>query len=249
MDRERSWSAGIILIVTALVIAFGLGGCSAVDRFISMKDDLKTKETGAAKTEQVVKTEQTTAQGQALPVESTARTESSPPGPEQSITLYFADAKGQNLVAEKRSIPKTGSVAKAAVTELLKGPNINSGALPTIPTGTRLLDINVSKDGLCTVNLSKEIQKNHQGGSAGETLTVYSLVNTLTQFQAIQKVQILVEGKKIETLAGHMDVSQAMARKNSMITGEGNGAQKAPDGAQKASGATNGGNSTEKKNN
>ncbi|MZP28240.1 hypothetical protein GTO91_00695 [Heliobacterium undosum] len=248
MDRERSWSAGIILVVTALVIAFGLGGCSAVDRFISMKDDFKAKETGAAKNEQLVKNEQTVTQGQALPVDGTATVEP-PPGPEQAIMLYFADAKGQNLVVEKRSISKTGSIAKAAVNELIKGPVIHSGALPTIPTGTRLIDININKEGLCTVNLSKELQKNHQGGSASEALTVYSIVNTLTQFQAVQKVQLLVEGKKIETLAGHMDVSQAMARKNSMIANEGETAHKASGEMQKGAGAANGANATEKKNN
>ncbi|ABZ83075.1 spore germination protein, putative [Heliomicrobium modesticaldum Ice1] len=241
MDRERSWSAGIILVVTALVIAFGLGGCSAVDRFISMKDDFKAKETGAAKQEQLGKNEQPVTQGQALPVDGQA-TVDPPPGPEQAIMLYFADAKGQNLVVERRSIPKTGSIAKAAVNELIKGPSIHSGALPTIPTGTRLIDINI-KDGLCTVNLSKELQKNHQGGSASEALTVYSIVNTLTQFQAIQKVQLLVEGKKIETLAGHMDVSQAMARKNSMIAKEGETAQKASGETQKG-----GADEAEKKN-
>ncbi|MTV48661.1 hypothetical protein GJ688_06660 [Heliobacillus mobilis] len=215
MDRERSWSAGIILLVSALVIAFGLGGCQAIDRFVSMKADFKAKETGLAAKEQEKSPSLTPEQ--VIPVETKEQPIAA--GQEQTLTLYFADPKGQNLISEKRVIAKTGSVARAAIQELIKGPNIQSKGIPTIPAGTRLLDINV-KEGLCTVNFSKELQKNHQGGSAGETMTVYSIVNTLTQYPSIEKVQILVEGKKIESLAGHMDVSQAMARKKSMIMDE-----------------------------
>lgn len=233
MDRERSWSAGIILLVTALVIAFGLGGCQAIDRFVSMKNDFKVKETGIAKTQPGTPGGQVDAVGVQARVENPI-----PPGQEQILTLYFADPKGQNLVAEKRAILKTDSVARAAVQQLIKGPSVQSKALPTIPSGTRLLDIAV-KNGICTVNLSKEFQKNHQGGSSSETLTVYSLVNTLTHFPSIQKVQLLVEGKKIESLAGHMDVSQAMARKNSMIINEPNGTTNAQASAPQAPSGSN----------
>ncbi|MDD2421295.1 MAG: GerMN domain-containing protein [Heliobacteriaceae bacterium] len=210
MERERNWSAGIILLVAALVVAFGLGGCQAIDRFVSMKEDFKAKETGLAKSQPVTDESQAVHTGAA-----SLTADEQAPVPEQVLTLYFADVKGQNLVPVKRTIAKTESVARTAVEELIKGPGANTAVLPTIPAGTRLVDIAL-KDGVCTVNLSKEVQINHQGGSAGETLTVYSLVNTLTQFPTVERVQLLVEGQKEESLVGHLDISQAMARKNSM---------------------------------
>ncbi|MCW2277436.1 GerMN domain-containing protein [Heliophilum fasciatum] len=228
MDRERSWSAGIILLVTALVIAFGLGGCQAIDRFVAMKEDFKAKETSMIKVPALTTSGEGT--GQAGAGEATAPSAAEPtgtqdrgvtaqPAQEVTLTLYFADPKGQNLVQEKRTVAKSESPARMAMQELIKGPSAGTQKLPTIPTGTRLLDIGV-KDGLCTVNLSGEVQKNHQGGSTNESLTVYSIVNTLTQFPTITKVQLLVEGKKVESLAGHMDVSQAMARRSMTGTSE-----------------------------
>jgi len=120
------------------------------------------------------------------------------------VVLYFADENGR-LVPERRAIKKVPGIARATVNELCLGPQIDN-LLPTIPLNTSLLDINI-KDGLCTINLSRELLTNHSGGSTSENLTVYSLVNTLCQFQSIEAVQILVEGKKVSTIAGHLDVS------------------------------------------
>ena len=48
---------------------------------------------------------------------------------------------------------------------------------------------------------------NHPGGTTNEMLTVYALVNTLTSnLPAITGVQLLIDGKEIDTLAGHLDL-------------------------------------------
>ena len=52
----------------------------------------------------------------------------------------------------------------------------------------------------------------HPGGSSSEMLTVYSIVNTLVfNIDGIKKVQILIEGQTIDTIAGHMDCRQPFA--------------------------------------
>ncbi|MDP1808855.1 MAG: GerMN domain-containing protein [Actinomycetota bacterium] len=130
------------------------------------------------------------------------------------ITLYFGDDQGEKLVKEVRSVPMTEAVAKVAVEELIKGPT--QGGEATMPKGTRLLDISV-KDGIADVNLSKEFVDNHPGGSAGERLTVYSVVDTLTEFSTIKQVRFLVEGATVDTIAGHMDVSQPVQREESVL--------------------------------
>ena len=43
--------------------------------------------------------------------------------------------------------------------------------------------------------------------------TVYSLVNTLTDnLPAISAVQILVDGREVDTLAGHVDLRRPLVR-------------------------------------
>ncbi len=42
-------------------------------------------------------------------------------------------------------------------------------------------------------------------------LLVAEIVNTLTEFSEIQTVQILVTGKKVNTISGHMDISAAQS--------------------------------------
>ncbi|MBQ5389910.1 MAG: GerMN domain-containing protein, partial [Anaerovibrio sp.] len=55
------------------------------------------------------------------------------------------------------------------------------------------------------------------GGSTGEEMLVGSLVNTLTEFPEIKKVQILVEGKEIDSLSGHLDLSRPVERMPELI--------------------------------
>lgn len=132
-----------------------------------------------------------------------------------TVVLYFAD-DNDRLVAEQREIPKVVGIARETINELLKGPE-NQSLNPTIPAGTALLDIDVN-NGLCTVDFSRELVEGHSGGSTAEYLTVYSIVNTLTQFSTVQEVQIRVEGQVVETIAGHLDVSVPLERDDEIIS-------------------------------
>lgn len=134
------------------------------------------------------------------------------------VVLYFANEQGQ-LVAQRRDIPKVDGIARMTIHELTKGPEQNNmqSMIPTLPNGTKLKDISI-KDGLCTVDFSSQLKENHAGGSTGELLTVYAIVNTLTQFSTVQQVQILVNGEVVETLAGHVDLSVPLERNDTIIT-------------------------------
>jgi spore germination protein GerM len=78
------------------------------------------------------------------------------------------------------------------------------------PQGTRLLRVSV-KDGLAEVDFSRELIDNFPGGSTTEAMIVESLCKTLAQFSDIEKVRILVEGKRIDTIGEHIDLSQPVA--------------------------------------
>lgn len=134
------------------------------------------------------------------------------------VTLYFSDSQAMYLVPEKRKIPQTTSLARQAVIELIKGPE-NSASYPTIPEGTQVNEVYITDD-IVYIDLSEEIFKNHPGGSSGELMTVYSIVNTLTEIPPIKGVQILVEGNEMKSLVGHIDISMPLLRDESWIKAE-----------------------------
>jgi len=137
----------------------------------------------------------------------------------KEVDIYFGSADGEHLLAEKRQIrqgPKELEI-KEILTILINGPR-SSDFGRTIPDGTRVLDVSV-KGRTAFADFSSEIMKNHPGGSSGELETIYSIVNSITlNFPEITDVQILVEGKKEETLAGHIDISLPIAPDRKMIS-------------------------------
>lgn len=135
------------------------------------------------------------------------------PQPEQTklkITLYFGDRQAMYLIPEEREVVKGNqTLEKVVLNELIKGPQ-NPELVRTIPEGTKLLSAEVI-DSIAYVDFSEEFKTRHWGGSAGETFTLYSVINSLAELGGIQKVQFLLEGEKMDTLAGHIDTTEPMA--------------------------------------
>ena len=53
----------------------------------------------------------------------------------------------------------------------------------------------------------------HTGGSLDELFTVYAIVNSATvNLPAISRVQILIDGKEVDTLAGHVDLRNPLSK-------------------------------------
>lgn len=123
-----------------------------------------------------------------------------------SVKLYFATKDGMALQAENWKI--SGDKLRGAVEGLIAGPK-DASHLPTIPKEVTLLSYKVQDD-ICTINFNQKMVTNHWGGSSGELLTVYSIVDTLTQFPGIKRVQILIEGRKVDTLTGHLMLSESI---------------------------------------
>lgn len=135
------------------------------------------------------------------------------------VTLYFGDRQAMYLVPEEREVVKGNrTLEEVVVAELIKGPQ-NPELVKTIPEGTKLLSVKVV-DGIAYVNFSKEFQTRHWGGSTGETFTIFSVVNSLARLDGIEKVQFLLEGEKMETLAGHMETTEPIAPQWNMVQPE-----------------------------
>jgi len=134
---------------------------------------------------------------------------------QKEVTLYFPDMDAQKVWKEVRTLTVyDNEIASAAIFGLIAGTN-SMTLSPSIPEGTRLLGINIDNE-LCTVDFSREFVDNHSGGSAGELMTLSSIVNTLTEFPGIVGVQILVEGKSGETL-GNILLDEPLYRFEDLI--------------------------------
>ncbi len=153
-----------------------------------------------------------------LPVgEATTEGKTAPdtkPVPAVKLTLYFPDKDASWLLPVKRSasVPEK-EVIKTIFKELASPP---PDIPKPLPEGTSLLGATV-KDGIATLDLSKEFQKNFSGGTSAEQITLFSIVNSLTTLSNIQSVQFLLEGQKQDAMLGHMDTSVPIKRNETII--------------------------------
>jgi spore germination protein GerM len=135
------------------------------------------------------------------------------------VTLFFSEEEGEYLVGEKREIPKRERVeeeARETVVELIKGPK--GKLIPALPPQTKLLTLEMDQGGVAKVNFDQTLSKGHPGGSSAEMLTLYSIVNSLTlNFPQIKRVQILIDGKVVESIAGHISLKEPVSFNASIV--------------------------------
>jgi len=115
------------------------------------------------------------------------------------LILYFSELEHAVLASETRevTISQNETPEMRIIKELIKGPQ-KKGLQKTIPTETKILSVE-TKDGVCFVNLSQDFINKSSGGISDQTLSVYSIVNSLTELKMVDKVQFLIEGQKVET--------------------------------------------------
>jgi germination protein M len=135
----------------------------------------------------------------------------------QMVKLYFVDASGEKLVAEERSIEVKQSLTLEyqIVDQLLAGPE-DSSFKSTIPAETKIKDIK-TEDGICYVNLSGEFINKNAGSEQSTALMVYSIVNSLTELENVNRVQFLIEGEKVEGIHSNFDFSKPFDRNQQIL--------------------------------
>ena len=136
-----------------------------------------------------------------------------------TATLFYASSDGQALVGVKRDVPLASGVVEQGrqilLTELQAAPQ---PYIKVIPEGTALRAFYVTDRGDAFVDLSSEVSRAHPGGSLNELMTVYALVNAVTtNLTAVQRVQILVDGKEVDAIAGHVDIRRPLTRDVSLV--------------------------------
>jgi hypothetical protein len=131
-----------------------------------------------------------------------------------TATLYFVSEDGMNLVGVQREVPFGEGVLDQArqivIAQLAPVPAPLASALPP---STTLRALYVTDRGDAFVDLSSDARTKHTGGALDELFAVYAIVNALTtNLPAITRVQILIDGKEVDTLAGHVDLRHPLIK-------------------------------------
>jgi len=125
--------------------------------------------------------------------------------------IYFFDEKSNELIFEKRTIPKYSSTQekiKRLIDELVSGPESES-LKEVVDPQTRVLSVEINKDE-AIVSFSKEIKNRVLEGVTGEAASLYSIVNTIIGNTSLRNVTILIEGKKNDLYWSSMPISSSL---------------------------------------
>ncbi|MBI3493304.1 MAG: GerMN domain-containing protein [Acidobacteria bacterium] len=137
-----------------------------------------------------------------------------PPGRKIKAHLFYVAEDGEHLTSVERDVAygeTTADQAREIVAAQIAPVPVP--ILSAVPPGTTLRAVFIADGGNAYVDLSREVVTAHPGGTIDELLTVYTIVDALTvNLPAITAVQVLVDGKEVDTLAGHVDVRRPLAR-------------------------------------
>jgi hypothetical protein len=142
-----------------------------------------------------------------------------------AVHLYFSNSDNSKLMKEIRYIPlkdakDTASLASVIVKELIKGPSRGTGFKATVPEGTRLRSPVSVDAGVAAVDFTKEFVDKHPGEKEAETITIFSIVNSLTELKDIQKVRFTIEGKTLKEFKGSFRFDAPFPRNSALISSE-----------------------------
>ena len=133
--------------------------------------------------------------------------------PFQEIDLFFFDTESLRHVREKRELRLSLELPdrlKQIIRALISGSD--HGLTSTVPGGTFLYEAYVDAQSTAYLDFSRHLAEAHIGGTAAEIITIKSILQTVyVNFpEKIQSVQILIEGQEVNTIAGHLDISQPL---------------------------------------
>jgi len=133
--------------------------------------------------------------------------------------LFYVADDGIHLTHVERDVPYgEGTLEQAREIVAAQVAPVAAPLVSAIPTGTTVRALFLTEGGHAYVDFSPEIVSGHTGGTAHELLTIYTVVNALTEnLPAVTDVQVLVDGKEVETLAGHVDLRNPLGKNAALV--------------------------------
>jgi hypothetical protein len=144
--------------------------------------------------------------------ELTQPTVINPSDPKVKAKLFWASgADDGTLSAVSVELPLSNDPvlrAKQVLNTLLAGPVDTE--LRTVPPDAALLAFYLLPDGAAIADFSEALATSIPSGIQSEQMAVDSIARTLeANVPKVRRLKILIHGQEVETLAGHLDLSQA----------------------------------------
>jgi len=131
------------------------------------------------------------------------------------LTLYFSNAEGTALVPVQETVVYSSNISmeKLVLEKLLEGPG-DSGARATLSSDRKIISV-TTKDGICYVNLSSTMVDITDFVS--EEISLYSIVDSLTELNHVNKVLLSIDGSSDGYFRGAMPLSEPYSRNLDII--------------------------------
>ena len=142
--------------------------------------------------------------------EATAQTEAA--APKVSTIVYYQDNYGY-LVPVMCQVPMEDGIAKATLSLMVQSPDNDMqaarlGLRTILPEGTDI-DLDIA-GGLARIDLGKQVLE--MADAASESNMVDAIVQALTEFDTVDRVEFLIDGQKRDTLPHGTKVSGTFTR-------------------------------------
>ena len=134
-----------------------------------------------------------------------------------SMTLYFTNSAGTELIPETRKVYYISSepLERAVVDELLRGPRM-AGSSAVFGSEYTVLSV-VTQDDTCYVNLnSSSAGITSTTANAGEEVQIYALVNSLVDTCGVAQVQITLDGESNRMFRDKVSLSSPFTKKTEL---------------------------------
>ncbi len=132
---------------------------------------------------------------------------------ELTINVYYSDSMGEYLAGEARIISSENKYVDA-FNELMKPP-IDSNLVTLVPDTTIINSI-IVENGTANVDLSNDFVDDRFVSDTVDIMLVYTIVNTLTEFDEVNSVLFYIDGEKLDIL-GQLDILDPVFRRSDLI--------------------------------
>ena len=135
-----------------------------------------------------------------------------------TLVLYFANADGDKLVPQEMNVRYSSNISreKLIVEKLIQGPQ-SGDVYPVINPDTNLLSVTI-KDKICYVNFDSTFLTGAY--DIVPELTVYSIVNSLTEGTEAEQVQITINGESDNSYMEAVDLSKPLESDMNWVAAE-----------------------------
>lgn len=152
-----------------------------------------------------------------------------------SAQMMFAGADGGLIRTECALSQYSALSPMRTLQEMIDLPARRTDLISAFPqeiTSADVLGVSIA-DGIASVNLSADFYAACQSASERQERSIaYAIINTLCEFDDVRAVQILIEGRAIDTLAHHIYLKQPLIRDPGMMTEQRSEARNAVQDAQ-----------------